>query len=122
MILFEKIDIKNFFYDFKVDTHCYKVISHPSTATINSSLIVSAHEDKKIRFFDINSGKLVYQMVAHQDACTDLAIDPTCFYLISASKSICLIEIFTKNIYQISNKKIFINKRSRLFDPPLELG
>jgi hypothetical protein len=47
---------------------------------------MSAHEDKKIRFFDINSGKLVYQMVAHQDACTDIAIDPTCFYLLSASK------------------------------------
>lgn len=70
---------------FFLDTHCYKVISHPSTATMNSSLIVSAHEDKKIRFFDINSGKLVYQMVAHQDACTDIAIDPTCNYLLSSS-------------------------------------
>ena len=67
------------------NTHCYKVLSHPSL-TNNSSLIISAHEDKKIRFFDLNSGKLVNQMVAHQDACTDIAIDPTCFYLLSASK------------------------------------
>ena len=47
--------------------------------------MISAHEDKKIRFFDINSGKLVYHMVAHQDACTNLAMDPTCFYLLSSS-------------------------------------
>jgi striatin 1/3/4 len=69
------------------DTHCYKVLSHPSNSTSNSSLILSAHEDKKIRFFDVNSGKMIYQMVAHQDACTDLAIDPTSLYLLSASNS-----------------------------------
>ncbi len=68
------------------NTHCYKVLSHPTLANVNSSLVISAHEDKKIRFFDLNSGKLVYQLVAHQDACTDIAIDPTCFYLLSASK------------------------------------
>lgn len=48
---------------------------------------MSAHEDKKIRFFDLNSGKMVYHMVAHQDACTDIAIDPTCNYLLSSSKN-----------------------------------
>ena len=68
------------------NTHCYKVLSHPTLANVNSSLVISAHEDKKIRFFDLNSGKLINQLVAHQDACTDIAIDPTCFYLLSASK------------------------------------
>ena len=69
------------------DAHCYKVLSHSNNDT--DSLIISAHEDRKIRFFDTNSGKLVYQMVAHQDACTDLAIDPTASYLLSASKTLC---------------------------------
>ncbi len=71
-----------------VDAHCYRVLSQPEISNSSSSLILSAHEDKKIRFFDTNSGKMVYQMVAHQDACTDLAIDPTSFYLLSASKPI----------------------------------
>ena len=70
-----------------VNAYCYKVLSHPETSNCGSgSLVLSGHEDKKIRFFDINSGKLVHQMVAHQDACSDLAIDPTSFYLLSGSK------------------------------------
>jgi striatin 1/3/4 len=90
------------YFDSTSNTHCYKVLSHPSNSTTNSSLILSAHEDKKIRFFDVNSGKMVYQMVAHQDACTDLAIDPTCFYLLSASHdcSIRLWNIDNKNCIQ----------------------
>jgi WD40 repeat protein len=76
----------NIIFIFHLDPYCYKIISHPATSSVNSTLVISAHEDKKIRFFDINSGKLVYQIVAHQDACTNLAIDPTCFYLLSSSK------------------------------------
>ena len=80
------------YFDSSKNTHCYKVLSHPTLANVNSSLVISAHEDKKIRFFDLNSGKLVYQLVAHQDACTDIAIDPTCFYLLSASKTFFFIQ------------------------------
>lgn len=84
------------------NTYCYKVLSHPETTNSSTSLIVSAHEDKKIRFFDVNSGKIVHQMVAHQDACTDLAIDPTSFYLLSASHdcSLRLWNLDNKNCIQ----------------------
>ena len=68
-------------------THCYKVLSYPTSSNLNSSssLVISAHEDRKIRFFDLNSGKLVNDMTAHQDAVTSLAIDPSCTYLLSSS-------------------------------------
>ena len=74
-----------------LDTHCFKVLSHSGTT---SSLIISAHEDKKIRFFDLNSGKCVYQIVAHQDACTDLSIDPSALFMLSSSNYLFLLTIY----------------------------
>ena len=47
------------------------MVSHPT-----QSLIISGHEDRQIRFFDLNSGKLVHQSVGHTDAVTGLSIHP----------------------------------------------
>lgn len=78
-------------------SHCYKILSHPT-----NSLIISAHEDKSIRFYDSLSGKLIHKMIAHQDACTNLAIDPSHTYLLSSSHdcSIRLWSLDTKNCIQ----------------------
>lgn len=97
-----KVICKLDYSDSSANTFCYKVLSQPESSNCSSSLIVSAHEDKKIRFFDINSGKLVHSMVAHQDACTDLAIDPTNSYLLSASHdcSLRLWNLDNKNCIQ----------------------
>ncbi|XP_064484646.1 striatin-3-like isoform X4 [Ornithodoros turicata] len=56
------------------------VVSHPTLP-----LTVTAHEDRHIRFFDNNTGKMVHSMVAHLDAVTSLAIDPNGLYLLSGS-------------------------------------
>ena len=48
-----------------------RVLSHPSL-----DLIISGHEDRNIRFFDLNSGKLVHQSVGHTDSVTGLSIHP----------------------------------------------
>ena len=58
-----------------------KVVSHPTLP-----LTITAHEDRHIRFFDNNTGKLTHAMVAHLDAVTSLAVDPNGLYLISGSK------------------------------------
>ncbi|XP_057316600.1 striatin-3-like isoform X2 [Hydractinia symbiolongicarpus] len=57
-----------------------KVVSHPT-----SPMVITAHEDRHIRFFDINSGKEVHNMVAHLDAVTSLSIDPSGLYILSGS-------------------------------------
>ena len=58
-----------------------KVVSHPTLP-----LTITAHEDRHIRFFDNNTGKLTHAMVAHLDAVTSLAVDPNGLYLISGSE------------------------------------
>lgn len=57
-----------------------RIISHPTLP-----IIVTAHEDRHIRFFDNNTGKMVHSMVAHLDAVTSLAIDPNGLYVLSGS-------------------------------------
>ncbi|CAH1791651.1 unnamed protein product [Owenia fusiformis] len=57
-----------------------QVISHPTLP-----VTITAHEDRHIRFFDNNTGKLVHSMVAHLDAVTSLAVDPNGLYLLSGS-------------------------------------
>lgn len=57
-----------------------KVVCHPTLA-----LTITAHEDRHIRFWDNNTGKLVHSMVAHLDAVTSLAVDPNGLYLLSGS-------------------------------------
>ncbi|XP_032799706.2 striatin-3 isoform X3 [Daphnia magna] len=57
-----------------------RVISHPTLP-----LTITAHEDRHIRFYDNNTGKLAHAMVAHLDAVTCLAVDPNGLYLLSGS-------------------------------------
>ncbi|XP_060100200.1 striatin isoform X4 [Heteronotia binoei] len=57
-----------------------KVISHPTLP-----VSITAHEDRHIKFYDNNTGKLIHSMVAHLDAVTSLAVDPNGLYLMSGS-------------------------------------
>lgn len=61
--------------------HINKVLSHPTLP-----ITITAQEDRHIKFFDNNSGKLIHSMVAHLDAVTSLAVDPNGLYLMSGSK------------------------------------
>uniref|UniRef100_A0A9J8BGG0 Striatin n=1 Tax=Cyprinus carpio carpio TaxID=630221 RepID=A0A9J8BGG0_CYPCA len=54
--------------------------SHPTLP-----ITITAQEDRHIRFYDNNTGKLIHSMVAHLDAVTSLAVDPNGLYLMSGS-------------------------------------
>ncbi|KAL7409553.1 striatin-3-like protein [Mrakia frigida] len=58
-------------YDGTPATQINAIVTHPTLP-----LLVSAHEDKFIRFFDISSGEQTYVLPAHSDAVTSLAISP----------------------------------------------
>ncbi|KAF9177746.1 hypothetical protein BGZ51_008408 [Haplosporangium sp. Z 767] len=53
-------------------TQINKIVCHPTM-----SIIVSGHEDRYIRFFDINSGDCSFSMLSHLDAVSSLDIDPS---------------------------------------------
>uniref|UniRef100_A0A8C7VG25 Striatin N-terminal domain-containing protein n=1 Tax=Oncorhynchus mykiss TaxID=8022 RepID=A0A8C7VG25_ONCMY len=74
-----------------------KVLSHPTLP-----ITITAEEDKHIKFYDNNTGKLVHSMVAHLDAVTSLAVDPNGLYLMSGSHdcSIRLWNLETKTCVQ----------------------
>ncbi|PAA53321.1 hypothetical protein BOX15_Mlig033268g2 [Macrostomum lignano] len=55
-------------------------IAHPAQA-----VCIAAHEDRRIRFYDMNSGGLAHSMVAHLDSVTSLAIDTNGLYMLSGS-------------------------------------
>lgn len=46
-------------------------------------VVVSAHEDRYIRFFDLNSGSCSFSMLSHLDAVSSLDIDPAGLVLCS---------------------------------------
>ncbi|KAI1287421.1 Striatin-3 [Halotydeus destructor] len=81
-------------YDIE-STSSQEVLSFENTGTpsrINSIVVhpalpvlVSAHEDKQIKFWDLNTGKCQQTMVAHLDEVTCLACDPNGLYLLSGS-------------------------------------
>lgn len=50
-------------------------------------VVISAHDDRQIKLWDINSGKCLHAMVAHLDEVTCLACDPNGLYLLSGSTS-----------------------------------
>uniref|UniRef100_A0A8D0HHR7 Striatin n=1 Tax=Sphenodon punctatus TaxID=8508 RepID=A0A8D0HHR7_SPHPU len=64
-----------------------RVISHPTLP-----ISITAHEDRHIKFYDNNTGKLIHSMVAHLDAVTSLAVDPNGLYLMSGSNKTCIQE------------------------------
>ncbi|XP_051802228.1 striatin-like isoform X1 [Acanthochromis polyacanthus] len=74
-----------------------KVLSHPTLP-----ITITAQEDRHIRFFDNNTGKLIHSMVAHLDSVTSLAVDPNGLYLMSGSHdcSIRLWNMETKTCIQ----------------------
>ncbi|KAF9175290.1 hypothetical protein BGX21_011409 [Mortierella sp. AD011] len=59
-------------------TQINKVVCHPTMP-----IVISGHEDRYIRFFDINSGACSFSMLSHQDAVSSLDIDPTGLVLCS---------------------------------------
>ncbi|RWS31975.1 striatin-3-like isoform X2, partial [Leptotrombidium deliense] len=54
------------------------IVVHPTMP-----VIVSAHENRQIQFWDLNTGKCINAMVAHLDEVTCLACDPNGLYLLS---------------------------------------
>jgi striatin 1/3/4 len=51
--------------------------------TNKTSLTITGHEDKRIRFFDLSANKCIKDMVGHTDSVTDLCFDQTGFYMLS---------------------------------------
>ena len=72
-----------FFVDNTLNTQINSIIHHPTLP-----LIISAHEDRYLRFLDPNSGKCVYSMAAHADGVSTLDIDPMGLIVSSAGKCI----------------------------------
>lgn len=60
----------------------YHQVNTICTST-NVALTISGHEDKRIRFFDLNANSCVKDIVGHTDAVTDICIDDSGYYLIS---------------------------------------
>ncbi|KAG6832732.1 hypothetical protein H0H92_012304 [Tricholoma furcatifolium] len=67
-------------YDGTPATQINRIVSHPTL-----SLLVTAHEDKYIRIFDIATGQCTHSMLAHLDGVTSLSIDAAGFSLVSGS-------------------------------------
>ncbi|TKR70876.1 hypothetical protein L596_022843 [Steinernema carpocapsae] len=57
-----------------------KILSHPTMP-----VTITAGDDRKIRYFDNNTGQLIHGTVAHVEAISSLAIDPNGLYLLSGS-------------------------------------
>jgi striatin 1/3/4 len=76
-----------------------RIISHPTLP-----VIITAHEDRYIRFYDLNDGSMVHAMVAHLDAVTSLAVDSYGLYLLSGSHD-CSIRL-----WNIANKKTCVQE------------
>ncbi|CAF1342095.1 unnamed protein product [Rotaria magnacalcarata] len=74
-----------------------RLISHPS-----QPIVITAHDDRKIRYFDSNSGRLIHSVVAHLESVTSLAIDPqqTCLLSGSHDRSIRLWNLDNRNCLQ----------------------
>ncbi|XP_038214515.1 striatin-4 [Zerene cesonia] len=75
----------------------HRVRSHPTLP-----VLVTAHEDRHIRFWDAVSGRCANAMVAHLDAVTGLALDPNGLFLLSGSHdcSVRLWNLDTKTCVQ----------------------
>lgn len=67
-------------YDGTPATQVNRIVSHPTTP-----LLVTAHEDKFIRIFDLTTGQCTHSMLAHLDGVTALSIDAAGLSLVSGS-------------------------------------
>jgi len=84
-------------YDNTPETQINQVISHPTMP-----LIITAHEDRYIRFFDVKSGECVSSMTGHLDGVTSLSIHPSGISFASGGhdSSIRIWDISSKNCVQ----------------------
>lgn len=78
----ESSDINQPVVKFKTEksSRINSIIVHPTMP-----VMVSAHQDRQIKFWDINSGKSIHEMVAHLDEVTCVACDPNGLHLLSGS-------------------------------------
>ncbi|PPQ78167.1 hypothetical protein CVT25_015500 [Psilocybe cyanescens] len=67
-------------YDGTPGTQINRIVSHPTM-----SILVTAHEDKFIRIFDLTTGQCTHSILAHLDGVTSLSIDAAGFSLVSGS-------------------------------------
>ncbi|KAG0050128.1 hypothetical protein BGZ83_005087 [Gryganskiella cystojenkinii] len=65
-------------YDGTPATQINKIVCHPTMP-----LMVTGHEDRYIRYFDLNTGSCNYSSIAHLDAVAALDFDPTGLVLCS---------------------------------------
>ncbi|KAI8590135.1 WD40-repeat-containing domain protein [Geranomyces variabilis] len=65
-------------FDGTANTQINKLVAHPLLP-----LLITAHEDRHIRIFDINTGAVVHSMVAHQDSVSALDISADGLSLVS---------------------------------------
>lgn len=72
-------------YDKTSRTQINRVIAHRTMA-----LAVTAHEDRRICFFDTRSAKLIHSMVAHLEGITTLDLSPNGQIIVSAGSSVNL--------------------------------
>lgn len=72
--------------DGTVRTQINTLVAHPTMP-----LVVSGHEDKQIKFFDLRSGSCTQSMSAHTDAVAALDIDPSGSTLVSGGKTIIMV-------------------------------
>jgi len=63
-----------------ISSQANSIVSHPTMP-----LLITGHEDKHIRIFDILTGQCTHSMLAHLDAVTSLSIDAAGFSLVSGS-------------------------------------
>ncbi|EKM82837.1 hypothetical protein AGABI1DRAFT_111399 [Agaricus bisporus var. burnettii JB137-S8] len=67
-------------YDGTPVTQINSIASHP-----NMPILVTAHEDKYIKIFDVLTGHCTHSMLAHLDGVTSISIDASGFTLVSGS-------------------------------------
>ncbi|WAR63909.1 hypothetical protein PtB15_16B68 [Puccinia triticina] len=65
-------------FDGTTATQINKIVTHPTLP-----LLISAHEDRFIRLYDLNTGACTHSMLGHLDSVTSLSIDPTGLILVS---------------------------------------
>lgn len=65
-------------FDGTTATQINKIVTHPTLP-----LLISAHEDRYIRLYDLNTGACTHSMLGHLDSVTSLSIDPTGLILVS---------------------------------------
>lgn len=65
-------------------------------------IVISAHEDKFIKFWDLNSGKLIKEIVGHNDSVTSISLDPNGLVFVTGGhdSSVRMWDISTKECIQ----------------------